>query len=96
MKTDKITLSNGKEVNIKEVAFTSYLEAQTDMNPHMSDADQKKEQTVRLIEKTTDLSREDINSLNMGDGIKVVTAVNSVNGLADLGFQKPQESTETL
>lgn len=72
---------NGRKVQIKEIG---YLEALT--ITELSDTD-RKEMMLKLIELSTDLSREEIEKLTMKEGVMIQKAVNEINDLQ--GFQGP-------
>jgi hypothetical protein len=82
-----IVLSTGKEVIIKEVCYLDAAEIE---------GNTKREKLVGMFKISTNLTDEDINSLNIRDGSLVEKTIAEVNGLKtdSLDFQIPAEKKE--
>jgi len=77
----EIEISNEKKVQINKIKYIVMLEQE--------ELKTVKEKAIFLLQKGTDLTDEEVNDLEMNDGIKLQLAINKNNSVED--FQKPVE-----
>lgn len=72
-----------KEVKIKE---KTYIIKEVKFKDVYSKGENVTDLPRRLVLLSSGISEEEFDNLNVGDGIRLLTVVNEVNGLNDTGF----------
>ena len=67
-----------REVNLKTIKF---------MDMAVTDNTNKEAATKRLLTLGSDITEDEINNLNVRDGIKLTKAINELNGFTENAFQ---------
>ena len=75
-----------KEVTIKELSYLDVLEIETTRQEDLSKA------IKLMLEKSTGLSEEEVQSISFKDGVKLQAEINDLNGLTD--FQMPTNESK--
>ncbi len=79
MKTEKVTISTGKEFEVSELKYKDIT--------GLADADKEKSAKI-LMQKATQMTDEEYDDLSMGDGVKIMGVVNRINGFTGADFQQ--------
>ena len=83
MKQEKVEV-NGKTYTVSELKYKD-----------VSSFSQEKEVAAKqMMQKSTGMTDEEYDELGMSDGIVLMKAINKLNGLGEMDFQKPVPTSD--